>query len=60
MGINMKIHNIKSISDFTFNIPDSKGLYAITGENASGKSEPNQSKRTMTKKASYGRIKELP
>lgn len=34
----MKIHNIKSIRDFTFVIPTEKGLYAITGENASGKS----------------------
>lgn len=38
MGITMKIHNIKSISDFTFEIPTTKGLYALTGENASGKS----------------------
>lgn len=38
MGITMKIHNIKSISDFTFEIPTSKGLYALTGENAAGKS----------------------
>lgn len=38
MGIKMIIHNIKSISDFTFEIPTSKGLYALTGENASGKS----------------------
>lgn len=38
MGIKMKIHNIKSISDFAFEIPTSKGLYALTGENASGKS----------------------
>lgn len=34
----MKIHNIKSISDFEFEIPTEKGLYALTGENASGKS----------------------
>lgn len=38
MGIKMKIHNIKSISDFEFDIPTEKGLYALTGENASGKS----------------------
>lgn len=38
MGISMKIHNIKSISDFEFEIPTTKGLYALTGENASGKS----------------------
>ena len=35
MGIAMKIHNIKSIKDFEFEIPTEKGLYAITGENAS-------------------------
>lgn len=34
----MKIHNIKSIKDFEFEIPTERGLYAITGENASGKS----------------------
>lgn len=34
----MRIHNIKSIKDFTFEIPTEKGLYALTGENASGKS----------------------
>lgn len=38
MGITMKIHNIKSIRDFEFTIPTEKGLYALTGENASGKS----------------------
>ena len=38
MGITMKIHNIKSLSDFTFEIPTAKGLYALTGENAAGKS----------------------
>ena len=38
MGIKMKIHNIKNISDFQFEIPTEKGLYALTGENASGKS----------------------
>lgn len=38
MGIKMKIHNIKSITDFTFEIPTTKGLFALTGENASGKS----------------------
>lgn len=38
MGIMMTIHNIKSIKDFTFEIPTEKGLYALTGENASGKS----------------------
>ena len=38
MGIKMHIHNIKSISDFDFDLPVQKGLYALTGENASGKS----------------------
>lgn len=38
MGIKMEIHNVKSIKDFVFEIPAIKGLYAITGENASGKS----------------------
>ena len=38
MGINMKIHNVKNIDDFEMVIPIHKGLYALTGENASGKS----------------------
>lgn len=38
MNIKMKIHNIKAIKDFDFEIPTEKGLYALTGENASGKS----------------------
>ena len=38
MGIKMKIHNIKSISEFTFEIPTSKGLYALTGEKVDCKS----------------------
>lgn len=38
MGIKMKIHNVKSIKDLEFEIPTNKGLYALTGENASGKS----------------------
>lgn len=38
MGIILKIHNVKNIDDFTFTIPTEKGLYALTGENASGKS----------------------
>ena len=38
MSFKMTIHNIKSIIDFTFEIPTQKGLYALTGENASGKS----------------------
>lgn len=38
MGIAVKIHNVKNIDDFAFEIPVEKGLYALTGENASGKS----------------------
>ena len=38
MGIKVKIHNVKNIDDFEFEIPTEKGLYALTGENASGKS----------------------
>lgn len=38
MQLVMNIHNIKSIKDLTFSFPLEKGLYAITGENASGKS----------------------
>lgn len=38
MVFKMTIHNIKSIADFSFDIPTQKGLYALTGENASGKS----------------------
>lgn len=38
MGINVKIHNVKDIDDFEFDIPTEKGLYALTGENGSGKS----------------------
>lgn len=38
MGIKVKIHNVKNIDDFEFVIPTVKGLYAITGENGSGKS----------------------
>lgn len=38
MGISMKIHNVKNIDDFEFVIPTEKGLYALTGENGSGKS----------------------
>lgn len=34
----MKIHNVKNIDDFEFEIPTEKGLYALTGENGSGKS----------------------
>lgn len=38
MGIKIKIHNVKNIDDFQFEIPTEKGLYALTGENGSGKS----------------------
>lgn len=34
----MNIHNVKAIDNFSINFPLDKGLYAITGENASGKS----------------------
>lgn len=38
MELIMHINNVKSIKDLTFSFPLEKGLYAITGENASGKS----------------------
>jgi len=38
MELVMAIKNVKSISEFAFRFPLEKGLYAITGENASGKS----------------------
>ena len=38
MDLIMNIKNVKSIKDFTFRFPLEKGLYAITGENGSGKS----------------------
>lgn len=38
MELVMHIRNVKSIKDITFSFPLEKGLYAITGENASGKS----------------------
>ena len=38
MKLNMKIHNIKAINDLEIDLPIDKGLYAITGQNASGKS----------------------
>lgn len=38
MELIMRVSNVKSIKDITFNFPLEKGLYAITGENASGKS----------------------
>lgn len=37
MGIILKIHNVKNIDDFEFVIPTERGLYALTGENGSGK-----------------------
>ena len=40
MELIMHISNVKSIKDITFSFPLEKGLYAITGENASGKSKP--------------------
>ena len=38
MDLVMHIRNVKSIKDIVFTFPLEKGLYAITGENASGKS----------------------
>ena len=38
MDIKLNIHNVKFIKDYTMMFSLSKGLYAITGENASGKS----------------------
>jgi len=38
MKLSMNIENVKSISHLTLDLPLEKGLYAITGENASGKS----------------------
>ena len=38
MELVMHIKNVKSVKDLTFSFPLEKGLYAITGENASGKS----------------------
>ena len=38
MELIMHIENVKSIRNITFRFPLEKGLYAITGENASGKS----------------------
>lgn len=36
MELKMKIHNVKSITDFSMSFPLDNGLYAITGENATG------------------------
>ena len=38
MELYMRIKNVKSIQDLEFRFPLDKGLFAITGENASGKS----------------------
>ena len=38
MELIMHVENIKAIKELTFKFPLEKGLYAITGENASGKS----------------------
>ena len=38
MSLEMTIHNIKCISDFSISLPIKRGLYAITGQNGSGKS----------------------
>ena len=38
MRLNVHIHKIKSIDDLTIALPVDKGLYAITGQNGSGKS----------------------
>lgn len=36
--LELTIHNVKSISDFSMDFPLKKGLYALTGENGTGKS----------------------
>ena len=38
MKLTMTIHNVKAIDYFTMDFPLEQGLYAITGENGSGKS----------------------
>lgn len=38
MELKLHIHKIKSISDLTINLPITQGLYAITGQNGTGKS----------------------
>lgn len=38
MKLNMKIHKIKAIDNLEISLPIEKGLYAITGQNGSGKS----------------------
>ena len=38
MKLNVHIHKIKSIEDLMVSFPINKGLYAITGQNGTGKS----------------------
>lgn len=38
MNLNMRINNVKCIKNLTFSFPLEAGIYAITGENGSGKS----------------------
>lgn len=38
MNLEVSIHHIKCIDDFNISLPIEKGLYAITGQNGSGKS----------------------
>ncbi len=38
MKLNMNIHKIKSVNNLDISLPIDKGLYAITGQNGSGKS----------------------
>lgn len=38
MNLNVSIHKIKSVEDLNISFPLEKGLYAITGQNGSGKS----------------------
>ena len=38
MKLKMTIHKIKCVDDLTIELPLDKGLYAITGQNGSGKS----------------------
>lgn len=38
MELNLIIHNIKSVDDLVISFPVERGLYAITGQNGSGKS----------------------
>ena len=38
MKLKIHIHKLKSIDDLSIELPVDKGLYAITGQNGSGKS----------------------